>query len=403
MTSPGNSTDRTADRDSPVDGQSEANTAEAAPTREGQGKVPQTNEQPPWRNWPPDRRPDSYGYAEPQIWTDADRWEDYAAHLTERRALAQQQRCVGVASGLPQLDESIGGLQGVTVIAGPTQSGKTSLACQFLLAGLRADPELAVLYFLLDEMSADDLFDQLICYVAKVDHRPYVTGPLTTEERVRVRDAMRWYRTTVAPRMLTVDKSPCDSEGLGFLSHVIMRDYVSKLLKRTQPSRLMIVIDMFEDLPLPVKGPTKHIEQVWKDPCAWRLDQVMALFTWTQKICSDGWPILVLAKLRKLVQGHVEPTLDDLLGGVALGYKAKRVFFLTPNCPTEEGSAAVPVTLRVMKGRHGRTVSLPLLFHHTQFTFKEASGDPAATAKTRKPRVRKPGANAPPLDPLAGL
>src|SRR3954454_20337346 len=109
----------------------------------------------------------------------------YAASMVRRKQRRQNGRSLslpGSATGLPKLDPALGGLQGISLLAGDTQTGKTSLACQWCLAALKHDPELAVLYFTLDDLSADDLLDQLICHEARVDHKKYVSGKVSRTE-----------------------------------------------------------------------------------------------------------------------------------------------------------------------------------------------------------------------------
>jgi hypothetical protein len=104
-----------------------------------------------------------------------------------------------------------------------------------------------------------------------------------------------------------------------------------------------------------------------------------------------------LAKIRKSGSAHHEPALDDLLGGVELAYKANTILFLVPKSDAE--GLTTPVSLRVMKARHGQTTTIPLLFHHAQSRFDEAAPAQAKRAEsTRKSRDVDHS-----IDPLAGI
>jgi hypothetical protein len=347
---------------------------------------------------------------------DADRFSGYLARLRQRQKVGAQHGLVGVSTSLPQLDAATGGLQGLTILAGRTQSGKTSLAIQFCLAALERHPKLAVVYYLLDEMSADDLTDQLICHVAQVDYQPYVRGTLTDAERKRVEAATGYVRKDILTRMLTVAELLPDKEGLGLTRSIMNNHHAAQLLRHTGADRLLVVVDMFEDIPVPrvvnCDDPPHYlarVRQIEQDPGPWRLQQLLGLSAFSQAQCRGGWPILALTKLRKAIARGAEPTLDDLLGGVELGYKATQVFFLLPEHEVATAAPVVPVTLAGLKARHGQSFRLPLSFYHSQCRFEEAgvSGcgrdqkkrDPQRAGQEAASRV---GGKKSAFDPLAG-
>jgi hypothetical protein len=81
-----------------------------------------------------------------------------------------------------------------------------------------------------------------------------------------------------------------------------------------------------------------------------------------------------------------------------------------PDRSGEADAPVVPVTLIVKKGRRGRSIRLPLRFHHTQFRFEEAGGLPTGgdDKKERRGRGGKKltggrGGQSPGIDPLAGM
>ena len=355
------------------------------------------------------------GDAKPKMMTDADRFPDYLRRLKARRRNAQDRGLTGAATGLAQLDAATGGVQEVTILGGPTQSGKTSLAAQICLAALQHDPTLAVVYWLLDQMTEDDLFDQLICHRARVDHRTFVDGKLSPEEQGRVESAVDWLRKCIWPRMLTLDSPLPDKHGFG-LSSERMFNKCRGFMEQVGARRLLVVIDMLDDMPIPwVVGTetdeyVREVHRIEAEPDRWRLQQVLALNDMAKETSLGGWPILAICKLRKSLSRREEPSLDDLLGSVQLAYKAARVLFLIPEDSRAATADVVRVTLVCKKGRHARPIRLPLDFHHTQFRFAEAKGSPrvssggkSASGRATREEQERHTRRAARLDPLAGM
>jgi hypothetical protein len=346
------------------------------------------------------------------IRTDADEYERYIDRLEERRRRLRRVGLVGAATGLAQLDNAIGGLQKITILGGHTQTGKTSLATQFCLAALRRDPKLAVVYFLLDNMTPDDLFDQITCNEARVDYKEYVGGELSDEERKKVQAATTRLRKGILRRMVTVTGFRADGRGL---TGERMFNFCASFMRQVGATRVMPVIDMLEDIQLPHLTGDDHkeflayVRGVEAQAEEWRLRQVVELSARSDSVIEGGWPVLVLAKLRKSLARHEEPQLEDLLGGVALSYKAQRVFFLVPDPSARADAAVAPVTLLIQKARHGQAVRFPLSFYHTQFRFEEAPGRaPAAGGKAaRAPKgnkaANKEASQPQRVNPLAGM
>jgi hypothetical protein len=77
-----------------------------------------------------------------------DDWDFYSQYLVRRqqRTFAQ----IGIPTGIPQLDDALGGLNGLTIVGGPTGVGKTCLAINTMASCLRSDTELCGLYCSLD-------------------------------------------------------------------------------------------------------------------------------------------------------------------------------------------------------------------------------------------------------------
>jgi replicative DNA helicase len=197
--------------------------------------------------------------------------------LQLRRAGRNQTRLQGVATGLPDLDQALGGLQGLTFLAGDTATGKTSLCLQIAVAGLLADPELGVVYCALDDVSTDDIWDQILCNQARLDHRKLESLEWPPAEQGRIDAANERLSASVRPRMLTLVPSLYSYEGLPY-SRLIgaSRD----LMKAAKVSRVLLVIDLLQNMPV-VSAPwddhptvTEHVRRALADPDRWRMEQI---------------------------------------------------------------------------------------------------------------------------------
>ena len=310
--------------------------------------------------------------------TDADCFDAYLAHVRARRDNVQSGGGIGVATGLPSLDHGRGAVEQITIIGGRTQTGKTSLATQISVAALRSDRELAVAYHLMDDMTQFDLFDQILCSEARVDYGSYTAGSLTKDEQGRVEAAIIRLRQDVFPRMRTFDLFP-NERGWGLSGQLIFAA-CRQFMGQVGAKRVLVVLDMFNDMPHPKASAgwdeevLSTVRRAESDPDRWRLEQLLELRRLSHGVTPGGWPVLALCELRKPTsQRDEDPTVEDLLGGVELTYKAKRVFFLVPDPRADARKPVVPVTLVVKKARHAQLNRLPLRFHHTQFRFEEVN------------------------------
>ncbi len=346
------------------------------------------------------------------IATAADHINAYVDRLKERRTKASSRGLVGASTGLPQLDEATSGFQQITFIAGKPEAGKTSLATQTCIAALRHDQKLAVVYFLMDDnMTWDDLFDQMVCSEARVDYKKLTEGILSLEEKKTINNAIGRLKQEVMPRMVILDGFQ-NEHGRGVTGEDIFT-FCQDSMRQVGAERVLVVLDMLNDLPHPkVSGnwevdwlPT--IRRIEGDPDRWRLEQVVDLEDRSRRVCPGGWPILALCQLRKLEGKGREPDLDDFLGGVALGYKCKRAFILIRDTNAGPCKSVVPVTLVTKKARHGEMIRLPLLFHHTQFRFEEVKTSTRQGNKTTRKESRSTSENrsasSSSFDPLAGM
>ena len=270
---------------------------------------------------------------------------------------------------------------------------------------------MVVVYYLLDNMSRDDFFDQLVCWEARVDYANYEKGKLSEEDQKRVEAATVRLQKEILPRMRTLE---ADAHGGCFQGDWMFR-CCRKFIEQVGAERILVVLDMFDNLPLPKlrddvdSRSDSTVRRIHAAPDDWRREQVLQLSQLSRTAHRDGWPILILAKLRKALGRYEEPEIEDLLGCVELGYAAQRVFFLVPSRMEDPGSPVVSSTLVIKKARHARSCRIPLRFYHTQFRLEEAaavdegSKRRVAAKKDGKAAPNKTTSSSSKLDPLAGL
>jgi hypothetical protein len=84
---------------------------------------------------------------------------------------------------------------------------------------------------------------------------------------------------------------------------------------------------------------------------------------------------------------------------------AKKIILLAPDVKRKTTSSTVPMTLHVSKGRHGKCVRLPVVFHFQQFRFAETEHAAGATEESSthgEPKKRLAADRHEEIDPLAG-
>lgn len=298
-----------------------------------------------------------------------------------------------IETGLTPLDDALlNGLDGLTVLGGPTGSGKSTLALNLVAGALRRHPKLAVLYVLLDPgMTRERMYRRLTCTAAGIDYRALIHKP-APEVLQKVRAASESLRTDVLSRLRVVEVPAARPEP--FDQDVIL-DKRWALMKATGAEQALIVVDDLEHLDVP--------EDLRKSQASLEADfaRIAAIQEARSRTRTShppaGTPTLLLSGITKAWDGRSSLTADFLPGSVRLKQACDTVLMLQPGDSPADPTAPAPVILRIVKGRDGaRRVDLPLLFDHTRSTFR-----PAASRSATK-RGAAVGA-APALDPLTGV
>jgi hypothetical protein len=102
-------------------------------------------------------------------------------------------------TGIRGLDQLLGGLTGITILAGPPQVGKSSLALEVCLGVLQQRSDTAVLYLSLD-MRRTTLYDRLLCHASGVRERDLGSKQLSDHDQEAIHQADKRLRSEVLPR-----------------------------------------------------------------------------------------------------------------------------------------------------------------------------------------------------------
>jgi hypothetical protein len=329
-----------------------------------------------------------------------DRYFDRREEREERRDRGELQ---GLTTGLSTLDSAIGGQQGVTIIAGDTQVGKTSLASQIALTALQHDPQLAVAYHVFDDLTKDDLLNQLLCSLGKLTLDELDDSSLSDEKAAAHDDAQDLLFNSLSPR-LDVLKS---SDYASWFNAPSLFGRCSSLALSCGATRVLTIIDMLDDMPLPKRSVRdgKEVASLIRDirrmPDEWRLEQLQQFRDATLLDYPGGWPMIVVSKVRKARNPGQRLCIKDILGRVETGYFAKQILLMEVDSSRESDDNKVPILLSAAKARHGTTTELSLDFHFRQFRFEEAHSNGKASARSSKPTAKKP--RRPPVNAWAGL
>jgi hypothetical protein len=309
-----------------------------------------------------------------------DDWDVYLHELATQQAREQP---LGLPTGQNSLDQKLGGIRGLTVIAGGVGVGKTSLALSISIAALRETPDLAVLYYSLD-MPKSTVFDWLICHEANVSLRSLRKGTLAPEEVQSVEAAKRRLRSDILPRLRIVER-PTPLNRQAFTQHRIYQD-LTQLMKAARVKRVLTMIDLFHlmDVPNDISTDNERNE--------FRLDSLRSFSD------PDRFPVIVLSKVRKAHAERKVLTTDDLYGSVDLAFQADNVLLMEK--AGESSAATTPTVVRIVKGRDAElgNVKLNFHFHSHRFSSIQRGKRPPVPAAAKDSRKRKPKR----VDPLAG-
>ena len=327
--------------------------------------------------------------------------EDWSVFLNHLEAV-QQKPTLGLAMGLPALDQATAGLRGLTVLAGETTSGKSSLALQLAIGTLTENPTAAVLFYTL-ELTKDTYFTRLYSHFSGVPYRK-VTQP-GPQERKRLQKATQRLQTEILPRLRIVDWGSRQHDTP--LTLDVMRSDVEEMWNRPGIERILVVVDplqrweVLDPATMSDDGarnnPPRPLTELEAEDL--RVRTLMRLQALTRRPdVPEGDPILAVSGVRKVEHKRKRLTLGDVRGNYNTVCEAHCVLLLEPvaksNTHTQD---TVSVILSVKKVRDGGAQGdIPLQFHYTLTKFEQpgqgtqAKASPVSQAPPGKPTEPKP-------------
>jgi len=334
--------------------------------------------------------------------TNATADEDWSVFLKMRKVMGQD-GLSGLPTGLPKLDEKLGGLRGLTFIGADKGVGKTSLVLGMALAALKARQDLAVLVYSLD-MAKTRIYERLFCLESGLDHRTLFGGvELSPQDRAVATEANRRLTEDILPRLRVVERDfsfeeqnsydtnePTKPVRKGLTSSGIRKE-CRNLMAATGASDVLIVIDLFQKM-----DPRGEIaDSLARDHYRLDLlDQVRKASFVPER--PHGFPIVVISEIRKDA-AKAGLDRDDLKGDGRMASDADVVMLMWP-----AGNATgdvIPTTLRIDKGREGVVRGdVTLWFDHTRCRFYDTA--PTGQDFHHDNKIEPAGARAA-IDPLA--
>ena len=338
--------------------------------------------------------------------------DDWAVFLRMRKNMGRE-GLSGLSTGLPKLDERLGGLRGLTFLGADKGVGKTSLVLGMALAALKAREDLAVLIYSLD-MSKTRIYERLLCSESGLDHRTLFGGiKLSEQDRAVAEEAHRRLSGELLPRLRVVERDFSLEEvtrynnddnsatvtrvrkGLTFKG--VMKDCMD-LMRASGTNDVLIVIDLFQKM-----DPRGEIaDSATRDHYRLDvLDQVRKLSC--HPLRPHGYTIVVISEIRK-DSAKESIDRDDLKGDGRMASDADVVMLMWPD--KTAGSATgdiIPTTLRIDKGREGVIRGdVQLWFDHTRCRFYDTA--PTGTGQHFAQQIKNqpaPSRGRSMIDPLA--
>jgi replicative DNA helicase len=254
----------------------------------------------------------------------------------------------GVATGFPDLDNKLAGMQAsnLLILAARPGMGKTAMVLN-IAQYVSVHDKIPVGMFSL-EMSKEELVDRLLVAQADVDAWRLKTGRLNDEDFTKLSEAMG----ELAEAPLFIDDTP----GLNILE---MRTKARKL--QVEHGVKLLIVDYLQLI-----DPGRHLDN--------RVVEVSMISQSLKNLARElKIPILAVSQLSRAVEtrGGGKPQLADLRESGAIEQDADVVMFLYRK--EEEEEEALPqqimMQLYIAKHRNGPTGEISLLFKGDRIKF----------------------------------
>lgn len=317
-------------------------------------------------------------------------WDQFQVILSQQAA--QDSFTLGPSTGLPRLDEHLGGVWGTTIIGGDRGVGKTSLMIQMAMSVLRTDPTTAVMFGSLD-MDKTQLYKRLMCNLSGVPFRNLMLTNKSDCDKQLLETANAELPGLL--RRLQVIERTSSLKRDGLTLEFIVERY-SQLMKSSGATKFYVFLDLFQRIDCPPEL------QNDADRDHYRLDLLRNVKRMSRtETQPDGAGVVISSEIRKGDSSRTQLGHDDLLGAGRMSSDADNILLLWPKLrPGDQPGDVAEMVLRIEKGRDGvQRGDIPLRFAHTRTRFS----DSAPTTAEQGRRTSTAGVPLSSVDPLAGM
>lgn len=251
------------------------------------------------------------GYASPVCSPDEQLRQDgqWLLALASQEYLGLPQRV------LPTLDRFLSGLHGLILVAGQTNTGKTTFLAQTSLEVIRQNPDACFLFLSL-ELHPRVIRSRMVAYLAGMTFRQVVSANnARNPPDMRVKRAEKQLRTLLErARFLHYQDTP------GFIcSERNIISEIADLKLKTGCKRCIVVLDYIDLYPIDENRFKTDVAQDKE-----RMEVVIRI-----RDANERGALLAVTEVRKLEKGQVAwLTADDLIGSTRKGYRAESVIIL---------------------------------------------------------------------------
>jgi len=174
--------------------------------------------------------------------TEAEGFPGFLEDLAARHSSGR--RWLGLDSGFPHLNEALNGLpEGVTVLAGPPSTGKTTLVKQIADNVAGGSDNVPVLFFSF-EQSKEELRIKSLARLSAVDSRTIWKGRTSEDTWANVEQAAQEYRNGPGRWLTIIEADRADTVEA-------MRTAVVMAKHRTGADRVLLILDYLQIIPTP--------------------------------------------------------------------------------------------------------------------------------------------------------
>ena len=283
---------------------------------------------------------------------------------------------IGLECGMQQIDASLSGWRGLSIMAAAPGTGKTTLCLQVATRIVGRNPDAACVVFSA-EMTGRDISGSLLSMATGLDFRtlaiPDIAKPQPADEAIA--KAIDGYRR-IADRFVVFDPDEIGDGSRGHLGEW-MRQRIDQVMQAAGTREVFVVIDNLQQLPIgSARADGQWSSDLERDRYA--IEMMMHLQHGLAR-SYDRAATVVVSETSKSAQERQDDGLTGVLGSGRIVYKADTVMVLTPAMQQPGKGAAegfhngnTVKRLTIAKGRLGVVRgAIYLAFDHDLHRFDE--------------------------------